>query len=178
MAEYSHHVSGFFASRADVERAMAALVKQGLPRERLHAFEAGMLPPESAPKEDSNAVLKDVLVESAKGTAIGTGLGALAQVALVAGNVTLFIASPLIAPLAMMGWGASIGALVGGAVGAVVHSRPDQEKKEGLLSELVRDAIANGQFVLVADARTEQEAQIAREVMRDEVGDFKEEGSV
>ena len=41
------------------------------------------------------------------------------QVALVATNVSLFIASPLLAPLMMLGWGASIGGLLGATVGAV-----------------------------------------------------------
>jgi len=94
---------------------------------------------------------------------VGTGVGALAQVALVAANVSLFVASPLIAPLAMLGWGAGLGGLVGAAVGA--------EKKEGPFSALVRDAISIGQVVLVAETLTEQETAIAREVIQASVGD-------
>lgn len=130
MAEYRHHVSGFFASHGDAERAQTRLVEKGLPRERLHIFDAGSPSPDTAPKEDSNAVLKDVLVDGAKGAVVGTGLGALAQ---VAANVSLFVASPLIAPLMMLGWGASLGGLIGGAAGAVAHAKPGEEKKEGLL---------------------------------------------
>ena len=68
--------------------------------------------------------------------------------ALAATSVTLFIASPLVAPLMLLGWGASIGGLIGAAAGAT----EGDGDKEGWLSDLVRDAIANGHVVLVADA--------------------------
>jgi multimeric flavodoxin WrbA len=97
-------------------------------------------------------VLTNVLVDGAIGTAVGTGIGALAQLALVAGSVSLFVASPLVAPLVMLGWGASLGAFVGAAAGA----NAGVEHKDGWLSDLVHDAIASGQVVLVAQTRTER----------------------
>ncbi len=50
------------------------------------------------PKEGSDAVLKDVLVDASIGTAVGTGIGALGSVALAAASVIPFVASPLVAP--------------------------------------------------------------------------------
>ena len=170
MDEYRHHVSGFFAHREEAESALSRLLEQGLPRERLRLFATDPTASDSAPKEGSNAVLKDVLVDSAIGTAVGTGLGALAEVGLVAASVTLFIASPLVAPLAMLGWGASLGALIGAAAGATAGPG----NKEGWLSDLIGDAIASGQVVLVAETRTEQETAIAREVIQASVGDSKD----
>jgi dolichol kinase len=83
--------------------------------------------------------------------------------------VSLFIASPLIAPLAMLGWGASLGGLVGAAVGA--ESRAGNKKeKTGTFSALIRDAILSGQVVLVAETRTELETAGARQVMKASVG--------
>ncbi|MDP1610942.1 MAG: hypothetical protein Q8M11_07765 [Sulfuritalea sp.] len=93
----------------------------------------------------------------------------LGELALVAANVSLFIASPLIAPLAMLGWGASLGGLVGAAVGAESHDGTKTEKK-GTFSALIRDAISSGQVVLVAETRTAQETERARQVMRAAVG--------
>lgn len=174
MNEYRHHVSGFFANRDEAENAFSTLVERGLPRERLQIFETDSPTPAPAPKEDSNAVLKDVLVDGTIGTAVGVGIGALAEVALVAANVSLFVASPLLAPLAMLGWGASIGGLLGATVGAVASPAPNAGNKEGWLSALVRDAIASGQIVLVVDARTEQETVTAREVIQASVGDYKD----
>jgi hypothetical protein len=170
MNEYRHHVSGFFAHREAAESALSRLVERGLPRERLHIFATDPTVSDTAPKEGSNAVLKDVLVDSAIGTAVGTGLGALAEVGLVAASVSLFVASPLIAPLMMLGWGASIGALIGAAAGATAGPG----NKEGWLSDLIGDAIASGQVVLVAETRTEQETAIAREVIQASVGGSKD----
>jgi hypothetical protein len=60
--------------------------------------------------DGSNDVLKDVLVDGTIGAKVAVGIGGLLEVALITANVTLFIASPLLAPLLLLGWGASIGA--------------------------------------------------------------------
>ncbi|MCK9381457.1 MAG: hypothetical protein M0P95_10390 [Sulfuritalea sp.] len=164
MNEYRHHVSGFFANHVDAEYVLAQLLVLGLPRERLYLSGA-----DSAPQADDDGVLTHVLVDGAIGTVVGTGIGVLAELALVAANVTLFIASPLIAPLAMLGWGASLGGLVGAAAGAESHAMNKMEKK-GTFSALIRDAISSGQVVLVAETRTEQETASARQVMQAAVG--------
>ena len=178
MDEYRHHVSGFFAHRQEAQEALSQLIERGLPRERLQVFETDSPEPAPAPKKDSNAVLKDVIVDGTIGTAVGTGIGALAEVALVAANVSLFVASPLIAPLAMLGWGAGLGGLIGAAFGAKAGSETGAKKKEGWLSTLVRDAISNGQVVLMVESRTEQETAIAREVIQAAVGDYKDVSTV
>jgi len=171
MDEYRHHVSGFFARREEAESVFSRLVERGLPRERLHIYAAdSTASPAPASQAESNEVLKDVVVDSAIGGAVGTGIGALGSVALAVANVSLFIASPLLAPLVMLGWGASLGALVGAAAGASASP----EKKEGWLSDLVGDAIASGQVVLVAETRTEQETAIAREVIQASIGESKD----
>ena len=173
MAEQYHYVSGFFATRDEAQQARAELDARGLPPAQLQLYETHS-PVSDPPRGDSNAVLKDVVVDGAIGTAVGTGLGALAQVALIAGNVSLFIASPLLAPLVMMGWGASIGGLLGASVGAAASGKTNPESKEGWLSALVSDAISKGQVVLVAETRTPQERTTAREVIEAAVGACKD----
>ncbi|HSG24312.1 MAG TPA: hypothetical protein VLA64_15300 [Azonexus sp.] len=170
MEDYSHHVSGFFAHREEAEGARSRLVGRGLAGERIQLFDADSGPVVTEPTGQSNEVLTNVLVDGAVGTVVGTGIGALAQLALVAANVSLFVASPLIAPLVMLGWGASLGAFVGAAAGA----QEGVEHKEGWLSDLVRDAIASGQVVLVVQTRTAEETEIAREVIGSAVGEFKD----
>jgi hypothetical protein len=174
MNEYRHHVSGFFAHKEEAQGALAKLVERGLAREQLKLFSADDTPPTKGAEADSNKALKGVLVDGAVGTAIGTGLGALGELALVAANVTLFVASPLIAPLAMLGWGASMGAIVGAATGSI----DAVEKKDGRLSDLVQDAIMNGQFVLVATTQNEQQTTIAREVIKASVAEFQDVATV
>lgn len=170
MDQYRHHVSGFFAHRAEAEGALASLVTRGVPRAQMQLFDAESGPAVTELNGENNEVLTNVLVDGAIGTAVGTGIGALAQLALVAGSVTLFVASPLVAPLVMLGWGASLGAFVGAAAGA----NTGVEHKDGWLSDLVRDAIASGQVVLVAETRTVEETAMAREVIEAAVGEFKD----
>ena len=163
MYEYRHHVSGFFAHREDAQSTLSTLVERGLPRERMQIFDQSSVPPAPAPSAGSDKVLKDMVVDGAIGTAVGTGLGALGELALVAANVSLFVASPLIAPLAMLGWGAGLGGFIGAAAGAA-------GKKEAGFSALIRDAISNGQFVLLVETRSMPETTIARDVMQASVG--------
>lgn len=174
MEIYRHHISGFYAVRADAETAQAALVEQGLPRDRVQLFDSDVPTAAPVPREDSNAVLKDVLVDGSIGTALGAGVGGLTHVALVAANVSLFVASPVLAPLVMLGWGASIGGLLGAAAGAVNSDAPEVPQKEGWLSALIGDAIANDQVVLVVEAHTPEETGIARDVINASVGDHHE----
>lgn len=173
MDEYRHHVSGFFAHREEAEGALSRLVERGVPREQLELFDANSGTAATELKGENNEVLTNVLVDGAIGTAVGTGIGAIAELALVAANVTLFVASPLITPLVMLGWGASLGALVGAAAGA----QTGVEHKEGRLADLVRDAIASGQVVLVAKTRTVQETAIARELIGAAVGEYDDAAS-
>ena len=170
MDEYLHHVAGFFAQRADADAVFSRLVEAGLPHEQLKQFAAESAAAVPTPQASSNDVLKEVVVDGAIGTAVGTGLGVLAELALVAANVSLFVASPLIAPLAMLGWGASLGGFIGAAVGA--------GNKKGEFSALVGDAIASGQAVLVAETRTANETARAREIIEASVGDYRDISTV
>jgi hypothetical protein len=171
MDEYRHHVSGFFASREDADNASSTLVNRGLKGDRLQVLDAGSTAQSGpVPMTRSDGVLQDVLVDGAIGTVVGTGIGALAEIGLVAANVSLFIASPLVAPLVVLGWGASIGALVGASAGATAGAG----RNHGWFSALVRDAISSGQVVLVAETGTQKETRIAREVIQAAVGECKD----
>jgi hypothetical protein len=92
MDEYRHHVSGFFAYRQEAESTFLKLIERGLPYAQLQIFEADAAPSDAATHTQINAVLKDVLVDGAIGTAVGAGIGALKELALVAASVTLFVA--------------------------------------------------------------------------------------
>lgn len=170
MNEYSHYVSGFFAHRDEAESTLITLLEQGVSPERMNIYSTDST--SSSPEQEvkSDGVLKDIIVDGTIGTAVGTGIGALGSVALAATSVTLFVASPLVAPLMLIGWGASIGGLIGTAVGAA----GTEGSKDFWLSDLVRDAIANGHVVLVVEARSEQEAAITRRVMEASLGECKE----
>jgi hypothetical protein len=173
MTEYRHHVSGFFVKPEEAHIAFSKLMERGLPPDQLRIYDNETAAREPAPAANSNTMLNNLIVDGAVGAAVGTGIGALAEVALVVANVSLFIASPLLAPLAMLGWGASLGGLIGAVVGS-----ESTDKKEGKFADLVRDAIMNGQVVLVVQTRSEHETAVAQEVIKDAVGDFKDGGPV
>lgn len=166
MNDYRHQVSGFFENPAEGRSALSALLERRIPRERMLLMADGSATAPATPATESADALKDMLREGAVGAAIGTGIGAVAEVALVAANVSLFVASPLLAPLALMGWGASVGGLLGAAAGA--------DHRERKLATLVSDAIANGHVVLLVETRTPEETAIAREAMQGAVADILE----
>ena len=169
MVEYRHYVSGFFVKRDEAQIVFSKLIERGLSADQVRIYNNETAAREPPPGANSNTMLKSLMVDGAVGAAVGTGIGVLAEVALVVANVSLFIASPLLAPLAMLGWGASLGGVIGAVVGA-----ESTEKKDGKFADLVQDAIMNGQVVLVAQTRSEQETAVARELIRESVGDFKD----
>lgn len=166
MENYRHHLSGFFTHRSEAQKAFDQLVVQGLPPARIHLFDKKSTPLQHQSREGSNEVLKEVLVDGAIGTLAGTAVGGMIEVGLIAANVTLFVASPLIAPLILLGWGASMGGFIGATIGAV--------KKRKTFSALLEDAIANGQVALVAETLSTQETDIAKEIFRTAVGDYQD----
>ena len=165
MDEQNHIVSGIYTSHAEAEAVRDQLVERGLPRGQMNIVENAAATDGNSEMADDNETLKDVLIDGSIGTAVGTGIGGLGQVALVATSVTLFVANPVVAPLFMLGWGAFIGGFVGAAIGA---EKP-KERTEGKLSELVLDAIRSGHVVLIAHTRTAAETDVVREVIGDSV---------
>lgn len=169
MENYRHFLSGFFEHRDQAQIVFDQLVEKGLPSTRLHMFDADSPPQQHKSNEGSNEVLKDVLVDSAIGTVAGTAIGGIAEVALVAANVSLFVASPLIGPLVMLGWGAAIGGFVGATIGAT--------SKPKTLSTLIEDAITNGQIVLVAETHSKEETELTKDIFRAAIGDYQDTNS-
>lgn len=169
MAIYRHHVSGFFVNRDEADIAMGKLLADGLAPENVFIYSNSNAAISPDPNADSPTALKGLFVDGAIGAAVGTGIGALGELALIAANVTLFVASPLLAPLVMLGWGASLGAVVGAVAGAV-----NNPKKDGKFADLVQDAIAQGQVVLVATTQSPAQTQVATDVLQEAVGSVKD----
>lgn len=166
MNSYLHHVTGFFEHEDQARDVQRHLLSANIPPDRIHLLNKASDESFHPVKEDSNGVLKEMAVDGAIGVAVGTGVGAVAQMAFVAANVTLFAASPLIAPLAMLGWGASLGGFLGAAAGAAKKSKP--------FADLIQDAIGHGQHVLIVETLTESETKIAQDRIRDVVGDYED----
>lgn len=154
--DYLDSVTGIYPHLDDAYRIARQLMDEGLPKEQIQVV-AARPPADIGQAEDSKEVLKNVAVDGTLGTAIGAGVGALGEIALVAANVSLFVASPIIAPLTMIGWGAVVGGFIGAARGISNHERQ--------FSDLVNDAVERGYAVLVIHTYTEDETATARNIV-------------
>lgn len=155
MADYVDSVTGIYPTLDDAHKAAQTLIDNGFNRDQVQVAAGHTDHVEQ--DEDNKEVLKNVVVDSAIGTAVGAGVGALGQLAIVAANVSLFVASPLVGPLFMVGWGAAVGGFIGAGKGI-----SNQDRR---YSDLIANAVEKGHAVLVAYARTEAEAETARAVV-------------
>jgi hypothetical protein len=171
MDDYRHHVSGFFPHYDKADSTLATLLEHGIPSAQLQIFvAAGQVPPAPTPQKHSIAALQELLVDGAIGTAVGSGLGGLATLGMAAANVSLFIASPLLAPLILLCGGASLGAFVGALLGA--SSTTDEHP--GRFADLIQAAIKAGDVVLVVETYSAKQTAIARDLMAAAVGEYKD----
>lgn len=157
-----HRVSGIYPSREEAEVVRQILLDSGVAASDIAILHETPVPAAGEPvgEEGSDEVLKDVVVDGVIGTAVGTGVGALGTAMMVAANVTLFVASPIIAPLAMLGWFAGVGGILGAAAGA-------NSRQNGKFSELVSDAIQAGNTVLIANTHNETQREQIKKIIND-----------
>jgi hypothetical protein len=157
MGNYLHRILGLYAARAEAESVFEQLVRRGIPPEKITILEPGRGDGNEEAKADSDDVLKELLREGAIGAAVGTLAGAAGTIALAAANITLFIASPVLGALYLLGWGASLGGFVGAVAGS--------QRIKGDVSDLVRDALRSGHVVLVAHTATEEQTTRAQQII-------------
>ena len=155
-----YRVSAIYATRDEAEHVRQDLIRHGIAADAVALLDELAHVPIAGGSDD---VLKDMLVDGAIGTAVGTGVGAIGTVMLWAASVTLFVASPLVAPLAMLGWFASVGGIAGAVAGAA--SDQGKKSKEGKFSELVMDAIHGGNVVLVVHTLGESDRELAKVII-------------
>ena len=156
----SHKVAALYASLEEAERVRQHLIDGGIAASEVAVLKDLPLPPD---KGGNDEVLKDILVDGAIGTAVGTGVGAIGTAMLLATSVTLFVASPVVAALAMLGWFASVGGIAGAVAGAA--SQENKKGKEGKFSELVMDAIQSGNVVLVVYTHGDTDRALAEDII-------------
>ena len=161
MNSYLHRIVGLYPTLTEANLARDQIIAKGMDSAQVRVLSAGSTHTGADTTSDSDDVLKDLLRDGAIGTAVGTAAGAGVSIALAAANLTLFIASPVLGVLYLVGWGASLGGLVGAVVGA--------ERSTGDVSHLIKDALASGQVVLVAHAHTEEETSLAQRVVGEHV---------
>lgn len=162
-----HTVSAIYPSRAEAEGVRQHLIERGFAESAVRIIGDASESQTWAGTDETgrDEVLRDVLVDGAIGTAVGTGVGVIGTVAIAAAGVTLFVASPVVAPLAMLGWFAGLGGVIGAAVGA--NRKEGSDAREGKLSELVMDAIEEGNTAVVVRTQGEAERELATRIITD-----------
>ena len=163
MKNHAHRIVGFYDTLAQAEATRERLLGHGLPAERLKILRPGQGAAGPDGVADSDDVLKELVRDGAIGTAAGTVAGAAGSLALAAANISLFLASPVLGTLVMLGWGASLGGLVGAAVGA--------QTRTGDTADLVKDSLASGHVVLVVHTDSEAQTVRARQVVADSMAE-------
>ena len=169
MENYQHRVYGLYANRQEAEQIRAQFLQQGFKPQQLQLVDQSKSGKEITP--DSDEVRNEVVIDGAIGTAAGAGIGALGEVALAAANVSLFIASPVLGTLMMIGWGAAVGGLVGAAVGAGTE---DTKR----FSDIVQDAVKSGHAALIVYAMNEEQTTQAQAVIAESLADKSQTGKI
>lgn len=112
----------------------------------------------STSRRRSREILREIMRAGAIGTALGIGVGAIGTVVLMTTSVAAFIASPLLAPSALMFNLATVGFLLGAAVGAA--------NKGKSYSALVSNALAEGQVLLAIKTQGVYENSLANKIIQ------------
>jgi hypothetical protein len=154
----AHRISALYADVTAAQQVRARLLDSGFTEDaiEIRQHKEGVAD-DHTPADSSDEVIKEVLTDSAIGAALGVGIGAIGTVVLITTSVTLFVASPLIAPLALMGNLATVGGLLGGAFGAA--------DKETPFSAVVTEALAAGNVMLLVKTHNADENTLAKKII-------------
>ena len=157
MPDTPHRVLGLYATVTEAQAVRLDLLAQGWPAAMIELLMPGAQGVRHEARADSDAVRNDVLRDGAIGTAVGTLAGAAGTAVLAVAGVSLFMAAPVVGALAMLGWGASVGGLVGAITGV--------ERRRGDVSDLIQDALAGGHVVLSVQAANPAQARLAERLI-------------
>lgn len=169
MDTYAHRIYGLYPSHLEAEQVYSQLVQQGFKPEQLELVDKAASDKEIPP--DSDEVRNEVVIDGAIGTVAGAGAGALGEAAIAAANASLFVASPVLGTLTMIGWGATVGGLVGAAVGAGTE---DTKR----FSDIVQDAVKSGHAALIVYAASEPQTTLAQAVIAESLVDKSKTGKI
>ncbi len=156
-----HRVSALYPNLVAAKQVRKNLLASGFAEQAIRIrHKASASASVQASQDDlSDDVINEVVADSAIGAAVGAGIGAIGTVILIASSETLFIASPLIAPLALIGHLAAVGGLLGGTLGAA-----DKTHK---YSDVVEEAIRAGNVLLQVHTYSPTEIVRAKEIIQE-----------
>jgi hypothetical protein len=154
LEKFLHRVVGLYVSRQDASLVVARLDEVGIPASKIRMIEPAKGDGSPRATSDSDVVLQELLR--------GGAIGAAGSIALAAANISLFVASPVLGALYLIGWGASLGGLVGAMAGT--------QADKGNIADLIKDALAGGYVVLVAHTDTEEQTTLVQRIIGESMG--------
>ncbi len=157
MDNKSHKIVGIFTTLQDTHAARNFLIERGIAPAHINLITPDDTMIDKKIEPDGDGVAKEVVKDAIIGGAIGGGIGAAGAVAIAATSITLFVASPLIAPLALIGWGAMVGAVAGGGKGAGM--------REDRFADMIKGVTNVSKFVLIVHTTSDIEFKLAHDTL-------------
>lgn len=152
--QYPHKIAAIYSDADHADAAVDALGEAAIGDVRVTHLDPdspdigrGIEPEQAATR---NRFILDILA----GGGIGTAAGAVGAGAIAIGLPSLFVSVPVVGPLVLAGYGATLGAAAGAIKGIKV--------KEGLLAGMVQDALKDGFHVVIIhspDTETHERAE-------------------
>lgn len=158
--QYQHKLAGISPESDAIEESERLFRKQGFRDEQISVIKPDELLQTQQHKieSESNGVRDEFVRDISIGTGVGGVAGAFGATGIGLGLPALFVSAPIVAPLMVFGYAATIGGVAGAIVGLHV--------KEDVLTSVVEDALHKGYPVLMVHARDKQEAKQAHELMQ------------
>lgn len=160
--DYLHRIFGIYSTRQEAEQMRQQLIDAGFRTDQVMLLDEPGVSEHT--RANSDEVRNETIVGGTVGTVAGGAAGALGEAALAAANVSLFLASPVIGTLTMIGWGAAAGGVIGALAGA-------GKKDTRNFAKLVDDALEHGHSVLIVYTQTEAQTTQGQALIAESVRD-------
>jgi len=160
MRQYPHKLAGIFPDSTSLAQAEKLFVEAGFSREQVNRIQTGEALREQEQKieSESSGVRNEFIRDISVGTGVGGVGGAIGAAGIGLGLPALYVSAPVVAPLMVIGYAATIGGLAGAVRGLHV--------KEDVLTSMVEDALHNDYPVLMVHTGDKRETEMAHELMQ------------
>lgn len=154
MAQTSHKVAGIYPDHASARAAVDALQQAGIGEDAIEMVDKDNW---QSAFTDPQTVTERAKHKFATGIGIGAGLGALGAVALVAAEVAVIAASPVLAML--------VGAGLGAAAGTAYTWVSSSSVREPVFRDAVCEAVTQGHVVVIVRTTSEADSLHAQDLI-------------
>ena len=156
---FPYKIAAIYADAETARAAQAALHEAQLGDVQIFYLHPDNLAPQQAIEPEQRATRNHFIEDILAGTGVGTVIGAAGAGVIAATLPSLFVSVPVVGPLMVAGYGATLGATAGAIKGLRV--------KEGILAAVVQDALRTGSHVVLVHAVDEATREHAEAVVEE-----------